>query len=339
MRLDHALGPAVAMRIAALRELGPGVLMCLVIAAAATFVADARGGSAILYALLIGLAFAFLAEDERVAPGLAFVSRALLRFGVGLLGARIAVEEVAAIGGLLAAGIGGAVVLTILFGILAARLLRLRASFGVLTAGATAICGASAAVAIASVLPRRPDLERDTAFTVVGVTTLSTLAMVIYPTAARFLGFDDTHTGIVLGATIHDVAQVIGAGYSVSPEAGDTAIIVKLLRVALLLPAVVLVAAASRRVDVAARGSRPHLPLFLVGFVLLMAANSAGFVPPSIGAAASGLSYWCIIAAIAALGMKTSLAALARVGRSAIMLMVAETLFIAIVVVALVEWV
>ena len=96
-------------------------------------------------------------------------------------------------------------------------------------------------------LPRSAKSERQTAFVVVAVTTYSTIAMVLYPVLARALGFDDHTTGILLGATIHDVAQVVGAGYAVSPEAGDTATIVKLLRVALLLPIVFVIALAIPR--------------------------------------------------------------------------------------------
>ena len=80
--------------------------------------------------------------------------------------------------------------LTILFGWLLARAARLDAAFGILTGGAVAICGASAALAIAAVLPKGPNHERDTVMTVVGVTALSTIAMVIYPLIAHAVGFD-----------------------------------------------------------------------------------------------------------------------------------------------------
>ena len=100
---------------------------------------------------------------------------------------------------------------------LLARQMGLKRDFGLLTGVSVGICGASAALAIASILPRGKDgiSERDTIFTVLGVTTLSTLAMVAYPIIATSLEFDDLKAGMFLGATIHDVAQVIGAGYTI----------------------------------------------------------------------------------------------------------------------------
>ena len=124
------------------------------------------------------------------------------------------------------------VVLTIAFGILLARLLGFGVHFGLLTGGAVAICGASAALALAAALPAHPQKERAAAFTVIGVSLLSTVAMMLYRWLVHWLGFDAHAAGVFLGGTIHDVAQVVGAGYSVSQEAGDTATVVKLLRVA-----------------------------------------------------------------------------------------------------------
>ena len=127
---------------------------------------------------------------------------------------------------------------TIVVGFLLARRLGLSPMFGVLSGGAVAICGASAALAIASVLPPSDTRERDTILTVVSVTALSTLAMILYPVFATSIGLDHKQAGIFIGGTIHDVAQVVGAGYSISNETGDIATYVKLLRVAMLLPAV-----------------------------------------------------------------------------------------------------
>jgi len=234
-----------------------------------------------------------------------------------------------------------AVILTILCGTLLARVSKLPTTFGVLTGGAVAICGASAALAIASVLPRYPDHERDTVITVVAVTTLSTIAMVLYPVIAAGFGLHDHATGIFLGATIHDVAQVVGAGYSVSNTAGDTATIVKLLRVAMLLPVVLFVSfAVQRRVgrgveSHASDGERPALlPVFLLGFAALVLINSAGWLPAAVGHGLQEASRWCLVTAIAALGTKTSLGDLARVGWKPIALIVGETVFVALFVLA-----
>ena len=134
-------------------------------------------------------------------------------------------------------------------------------------------------MAISAALPSHPRKEYATLFTVVGVSILSTVAMVLYPPIARYFGLDDTHAGIFIGATVHDVAQVIGAGYSMSPETGDTATIVKLARVAMLLPVIVAIAAASRSLDTEAKDRPPILPWFATAFAILVVANSVLPVP------------------------------------------------------------
>jgi len=106
--------------------------------------------------------------------------------------------------------------------------------------------------AVASVLPARAQAERDLSFTVITVTVLSTVAMIAYPMLAAGLGLDAHQTGLFLGATIHDVAQVVGAGYSVSEDTGDVATVVKLIRVTLLAPVVLIAALALRRAPDAA---------------------------------------------------------------------------------------
>src|SRR5205085_6129218 len=136
---------------------------------------------------------------------------------------RITIAEVAALGWTTVALVIVSVSLTILAGILLARAMKLGSAFGTLTGGAVAICGASAALAIASILPKHRNAERDASFTVIGVTALSTLAMIVYPLLVSLLALNHHDAGAFLGATIHDVAQVVGAGYSVSAETGDTA--------------------------------------------------------------------------------------------------------------------
>src|SRR4051812_1278015 len=133
------------------------------------------------------MAFSFISAESRLAPGIAFSSRSVLRLGVAALGARITAEQVLGLGWSTLVGMAAAVALTIVFGLLAAQALGLKRQFGVLTAGAVAICGASAAAAIAAVLPRHKLHERDTVFTIIAVTTLSTVAMVFYPLIGRLM--------------------------------------------------------------------------------------------------------------------------------------------------------
>jgi uncharacterized integral membrane protein (TIGR00698 family) len=321
-----------------LQQLGPGLMVSLAIAMASAFIADHYGGPTLLYALLFGMACHFLSEHSRCLPGIEFASRTILRLGVALLGARITLEQIGSLGWETVLAAVLAVTATIAIGWISARLLNVRADFGVLTGGAVAICGASAALAISAVLPKHENSERDTLLTVVGVTGLSTVAMITYPIISKLLGFTPEQAGTFLGGTIHDVAQVVGAGYMISPATGDIATVVKLLRVALLVPAVVVITWLFRRQQSTQtdHGRRiPLVPGFLVAFMILVAVNSSGFLPVSLSSEISELSRCCLVIAIAALGVKTSLQKLASVGWRPIALLVGETLFLAVLVIGL----
>lgn len=325
-------------QLAPLSEIFPGLLVALLVAFAASFLSEHYGGPVMLFALLLGMPLYFLSQEGRCAAGIQVGARQVLRVGVALLGARITADAILGLGVAPIVVVLVAVVSTILVGGLAARRLGFDRQFGTLTAGATAICGASAALAISSVLPKHPRHERDTIFAVIGVTSLSTLAMIFYPLLTTVLGFDDVQSGLLLGGTIHDVAQVVGAGYAVSVEAGDVATVTKLLRVALLVPAVLAIAFVYRA-ELAAEGSRARLPVpgFLFGFIALVAVNSLGALPDLVQEGLQDLSRWCLITAIASLGMKTSLKALAEVGGRAVALIVVETLFMLGLVLALMQ--
>jgi uncharacterized integral membrane protein (TIGR00698 family) len=307
----------------------PGVLVAGTIALASTWLAQHYGAPVMLFALLFGMAFHFLHEEGRCIAGIEFSSRTVLRAGVALLGARITLTQIAGLGLLPIVTVVVGVASTILIGLALARRLGLRPVFGALSGGAVAICGASAALAIASALPRHPDGERDAILTVVAVTALSTLAMILYPIFATSVGLDHVQAGIFIGGTIHDVAQVVGAGYTISPETGDIATYVKLLRVAMLLPAVVAIAFVLSRAGATGAGAPPKLPAFLVGFAVLVVANSLGLIPRLAADGANDVSRWCLVTAIAALGMKTSFKDLFAVGWRPIGLMLAETLWLA----------
>jgi uncharacterized integral membrane protein (TIGR00698 family) len=307
----------------------PGLTLSATIALAAAYLSEHYGGPAMLFALLLGIAFNYLAESPTTGPGIRFSSRNILRIGVALLGARITWGEVQNLGLETAGLVVGGVVITLAIGTVIARMLKLPRDFAILSAGAVAICGASAALAIASVLPSNKDSERHTITTVIGVTTLSTLAMMIYPLLATLFDFDDQSAGIFIGATVHDVAQVVGAGYTISTEAGDTSTIVKLLRVSCLLPAVVAIGFATRRSGAAHAQGVPLLPMFLVAFVVLVAINSFGLIGTDMAATLSTISRWCLLCAVSALGIRTSIGSLAVVGPRPLIAMVLQTVLLA----------
>lgn len=179
----------------------------------------------------------------------------MLRIGVALLGMRITLEQIASLGWKPVALVVIIVVVTIGVSMVVAKAMGFNRLFGMLTGGATAICGASAALALAAALPAHRQKEHATLFTVIGVSALSTLAMILYPMIADWLQLSPPQAGVFLGATIHDVAQVVGAGYSMSTETGDIATVVKLMRVAMLLPVIVCAAMITRRAGMMPPGS------------------------------------------------------------------------------------
>ena len=316
----------------------PGFAVSVLVAATAQFLSEHYGAPAMLLALLLGLALNFLAEEgTRTAPGIALTARAVLRLGVALLGARISVDMLAGLGGPAIGLVVAGVVLTILFGLVVARFAGRDWRFALLTGGSVAICGASAAMAIAAVLPRHERSERDLAFTVLSVTVLSTAAMVLYPMLSGLFGFTARDSGVFLGGTIHDVAQVVGAGFSIGPETGEVATLVKLIRVSMLAPVVLCFSLVIRARGLADQkgGKRPPLlPGFVLGFLVLAALNSVGVIPAVLADWAGVLSRWALLIAIAAVGIKTSLKRMLDVGGVAIGLIVAETIFLGVFVVA-----
>jgi len=309
----------------------PGLLLSGVIAIAAAFIGETRGGPVLLYALLLGMALNPVAMEGKAKAGVDLAARSVLRVGVALLGARITFDQIGTLGWRGATLIVACVVMTIVVGIVAARALRLSSHLGVLSGGATAICGASAALAIASVLPRDEKSDSELVFTIAGVTVLSTLAMILYPLIASAIGLDGHQAGLFLGGTIHDVAQVVGAGYSISADVGAFAVLAKLLRVAMLLPVVIVLSLVLRhRIQrVTPRGSDPLLPRFLLVFAALVVAGSVGLIPESVGTALNDVARACLAVAIAACGLKTSALEMRKVGARAFMLLVVETALLA----------
>jgi uncharacterized integral membrane protein (TIGR00698 family) len=321
------------------RELFPGMLACGVVAAAATFLSQHYGAPVMLFALMLGMAMNFLSSEGPCKPGIEFTARHVLRWGVALLGLRITMDQVAALGWQPVLVVAVSLVLTIGVSMIVARLMGFNILFGLLSGGATAICGASAALALSAALPPHPLKERATLFTVVGVSALSTFTMILYPMLARYLGLDTQTAGIFLGATIHDVAQVVGAGYGMSQEVGDTATLIKLMRVACLVPVILFAVAYTRATGKAGDGPRPPLlPWFVIAFAVLVAVNSTGWLPRPAVLTGTSLSTWFLVASMAGIGMKTQLRELITVGLKPVVLMVGETAFLAALVLGLLRW-
>lgn len=310
----------------------PGIMLAVMIAAISLFVEARLGGPVMLYALVIGALLNPLASKPYLATGLTVSAETILKIGVALLAVKITVIDVANLGWQTAGLVIACVLSTLVLGTAIGRLFGLKLDQSILTAGSVAICGASAALALASVLPQNKKTECNTIVTVIAVTSLSTLAMVLYPVITTLLEFSDRQSGLFMGVSIHNVAQVVGAGYIVSDPAGDIATIVKLMRVACLVPVIIVVSMMFRKKSepVASTKKPPLFPLFMVAFILIMLINSAGFIPASVSQGLAVLSEWALVIAVAALGVKTSVKDIVGVGMRPLLTLLSQTAVLAV---------
>jgi uncharacterized integral membrane protein (TIGR00698 family) len=330
--------------LATVRRLAPGVALSAAVAIAAVLlaplVARALPIPAMVIALIIGIALNKLAERPAFTPGITFCVKTLLRWAVALLGLRIALGEIAALGLATAALVIGSMVITVISGFWLARLFGQTETYGALAGAGTAVCGASATLATATVLPQYQGKEADVAFVVVAVNALSTVAMVLYPLICIGLGFSTQTTGVMLGATIHDVAQVVGAGYAVSDAVGNNAVIVKLFRVFLLLAVVLGIGYWFAHKGRDTGSAKVPVPVFAFVFLALCILNSVvpylglGAIYAPIKTVLSECATWGLLIAIGALGLGTSLSAIAALGWRHVATITGTTLVILVVVTA-----
>ncbi|MGU3390574.1 YeiH family protein [Sphingomonas sp. M1A8_2b] len=304
------------------RSFAPGLTVVAAGTLAAGFLADRYGAPLTLMALLIGLALNFLSADSRLTPGLAFASRSLLRWGIVLVGVRITFGQIAALGPVALLSVLVIVAATMGVGILAARRFGYDTAFGTLAGGAVAICGASAALALATLLGERRASQAQLTLVLVGISAMSATAMVLYPLAAHALGLSDLRAGFLLGASIHDVAQALGAGYSYSEGAGQIAAIVKLTRVALLAPVLAIVALFLPR---GTAGKGVGIPWFVVGFFLLAGVNSLVVIPTVVIGGAEALATGLLAAAVTATAIRSPMAQLLKAGPRPLLVILAAT--------------
>ncbi|MGL4240695.1 MAG: YeiH family protein [Beijerinckiaceae bacterium] len=306
----------------------PGVLLSAGVAVAAVLAEPAMkrltGGfslPAMVIALFIGIALNRLAADARFQPGITWCVKKLLRIAIGLLGLRIALGDILGLGLGTLVLVVVSMVVTIAATIWLARFFGQEAGYGALAGAANAVCGASATLATSTVVPQYRNKDADTAFTVVMANAISTVVMLAYPPLCVWLGLTAQETGVMLGATIHDMAQVVGAGYAVSDPVGNTSVVVKLFRVFLLLPVVLAIGWWFTRQGGAAGEAKVPPPVFAIVFLVLVLVNTAAMAMPQllplylpVKAALGEVSKWGLLLAIAALGLGTSVTAILAVG-------------------------
>lgn len=294
-----------------------GVLLMALFACSAFHIADmqwvkALSFSPLVVGIILGMIYANSLRNqlpETWVPGIAFTGKRILRFGIILYGFKLSFQDVIAVG--LPAIVIDAIVVTatILLGIVLGKLLKMDRSIALLTASGSAICGAAAVMGVDGAIKPKP---YKTAVAVATVVIFGTLSMFLYPILFRAGIFDLplSQMGIFAGSTIHEVAHVVGAGNAMGGAVSDNAIIVKMIRVMMLVP-VLLVIAFFVAKDVADRpeGGKSNItvPWFAILFLVVIGFNSLNLLPESVVSFINTLDTFLLTMAMTALGAETSI--------------------------------
>lgn len=253
--------------------------------------------------------------------GVNFAARRLLRIAVAFYGLNISIQQIAAVG-LPGLEVSIAVVVsTLAIGtVVGQRLLGLDRDTAMLTSAGSAICGAAAVLAFEPTLRAQP---HKSAVAVATVVLFGTLSMFLYPVFyhAGWLNLDTQHLGIYIGGTIHEVAQVVGAASNVDPATTEVATIVKMTRVALLVPVLLVLGLWLRRAASAKAGAghasgaaRLPIPWFAIGFLALAIVNSLNILPADVIAQLRKLDVFALTMAMTALGIETRFSQIRKAG-------------------------
>ncbi len=295
----------------------PGLALCGVAAAAAAWLSEHYGFPIILLGLLVGLSLNFISHDPRSHAGLDFASRTCLRWGIVVLGLQVTVAQIQTLGAAPFAALGVVMAVTFAAGLGGAKMAGQSRFAGIMAGGATAICGASAALALYGVIGKDRLSQAQFALTLVGISLASAFAMSVYPALAGELGLSDGQAGFLIGASIHDVAQAIGGGFAFSDPAGNYATIVKLARVAMLAPIVALTSLAIGPAD-GSTGQplwkRLALPWFILAFLGVVALNSMVTIPKPLVESGLILSKGLLLLAVTATAMRSRMDLLLEMG-------------------------
>ena len=302
-----------------------GVLLMALFACAAFYIGGmgfvkALSLSPMIVGIILGMLYANSLRNnlpDTWVPGIQFCSKRVLRLGIILYGFRLTFQDVVAVG-LPAIVVDAAIVATTIgVGLLVGRLLRMDRGIALLTSVGSAICGAAAILGTESAIRVKP---YKTAVAVATVVIFGTLSMFLYPIAYRsgLLGLQPEAMGLFTGATVHEVAHVVGSGNAMGKAVADTAIIVKMIRVMMLVPVLFVIGYAVHRAAVSGAGdasrAKVQVPWFAVLFLVVIGFNSLGLLPGSVVGFINEFDTFLLTMAMAALGAETSIDKFRRAG-------------------------
>lgn len=298
-----------------------GILLITLFSCAAFYLADtdiARrlSFSPLIIGILLGMLYANSLRNrlpETWVPGILFCSKQILRAGIVLYGFRLTFQSVAAIG-TPAIGIDAIVVVgTILLGILLDRLLKMDSDLALLTSTGSAICGAAAVLGAEPVVKAEP---HKTAVAVSTVVIFGTISMFLYPALWRagMLDLSPEQMGLYTGATLHEVAHVVGAGNAMGETIADSAVIVKMIRVMMLAPVLLVMGLLLSRKRGSPKGTKITIPWFAFGFLAIIGFNSLNLLPATVVNGINSFDTFLLTMAMTALGTETSIEKFKRAG-------------------------
>lgn len=320
-------------------DLVPGIVAAIIVTICAYIMAFYLPVSTMVLALILGFLLQPLCyRIASLEKGLQLSATKILKLGIICLGARIHLGLIVDLGWQTLLIIVTSMLLTTLFGVYLGKKVGLTKVFTALIVGSVCVCGSAAALAVSSIMPKDKHRDRDLSFVIVAVTVLSTLGLVLYPFMVLRLNMSPEDMGIVMGASLHNVAQSVAAGFNISGEVGDVATVVKLTRVSFLAPYLLLIALLFKdKTEGSGAEVKPSLfPFFLIGFFILAGLNSIGLIPMTMVVIFSDLSNFCLIVAIAAIAILTPFKEFLTVPKPAIALMVALTLTLLVIVLCMI---
>ncbi len=298
-----------------------GILLIGLFSCAAFYIGEAQifkdlSFSPMIIGIILGMLYANSLRNhlpETWVPGIQFCSKKLLRLGIILYGFRLTFQDVMAVG---TAGIVIdciIVAVTIIGGVYLGKLLKMDRDIALLTSIGSGICGAAAVLGAESTIQTKP---YKTAVAVATVVIFGTISMFIYPIAYRagILGLSPEEMGIYAGSTLHEVAHAVGAGNAMGTDISNVAIIVKMIRVMLLVPVLLILgywvalnAARSGASGDSRKGGKIAVPWFAVLFLVVIGFNSLNLLPQSAIDVINWICTFLLTMAMAALGAETSI--------------------------------
>ena len=310
----------------------PGALLCLALAIAAWVLGrllPLAGGAVI--AILLGMLLAnFWHYPEKLKAGISATSKRVLQTAIVLFGFQMNLKHVLALGGQGLILICTSIATSLLLAYSIGKAMRIRTNEQILVGIGTAICGGSAIAAIAPVIKAE---ESEVATAISTIFLFNVIAVFIFPLAGHILSMSELRFGMWCGSAINDTSSVVAAAFSYGDTAGSTATVVKLTRTLMIIPAAFILALKQAKKEGGKGGFKMGkvFPWFVAAFLLACIINSINIIPAELSAFWGSMGKFCIMMAMAAIGLNTNLRELLSRGKKPLILGGCCSLAVAIV--------